>query len=270
MVEKPLLPSPMKTLTLLLLSLFEPTYSFNLPNNFKPPSLPNLQNEPSRATKEAELLEAIAYTGNGKNADLDTQTRVLRMVRNLETAYPTSESLLSNPEEAKILDGDWYLQYTQPSELETVDTADAWQAVSPSEGESNIETRKFNAAGSVTAAGITVSASKNIPKQTFDVVNVRVQNEIVTGFGKVTVAGRFRQSSAVPQRAVVAFDTARIALNLGLTLDIGFLFQLRALLKGTDEAGWVETTYCSDDMRIGRGNKGSLFVLTRDIDAVAN
>ena len=190
------------------------------------------------------------------------------MVRNLETTYPTSDTLLSNPEEAKILDGDWYLQYTQPSELENVDSSDdAWVPVS---AESNIETRKFNASGTVTAAGITVDAASNIPKQSFDIANSRVQNEVMAGIGKITVAGRFRQSSAVPQRAVVAFDTAKIALKLGLTLDIGFLFGIRAALKGTDEAGWVETTYCSDLMRIGRGNKGSLFVLTRDIDAVKN
>lgn len=269
----PRLPFPPATMKTLLLALFiasvcERVHSFNLPNIFKPPALPKIQATPSSASKEAELLEAISYTANGKNADLETQTRVLKMVRNLETTYPTSDTLLSNLEEAKILDGDWYLQYTQPSELENVDSSDdAWVPVS---AESNIETRKFNASGTVTAAGITVDAASNIPKQSFDIANSRVQNEVMAGIGKITVAGRFRQSSAVPQRAVVAFDTAKIALKLGLTLDIGFLFGIRAALKGTDEAGWVETTYCSDVMRIGRGNKGSLFVLTRDIDAVKN
>jgi hypothetical protein len=254
---------------LFLLAALESVYSFNLPNIFKPPSLPKIQTE-SSAPKEAELLEAISYTANGKNADIETQTRVLKLVRNLETTYPTSPTLLSNPNEAKILDGDWYLQYTQTSELDGVDSEDAWVPVSASEGEAKIETRKFKAAGSVSGGGIPVDASKTTPKQSFDIAQSRVQNEILTGFGKVTVAGRFRQSSSVPTRAVVAFDTAKIALNIGLTLDISFLFGIRASLKGTDEAGWVETTYCSNDMRIGRGNKGSLFVLTRDINAVKN
>jgi hypothetical protein len=239
--------------------------SFNLPSFFKPPSSPNIQ---SSAPKESELLESISFTSNGKNADLETQTRVLKIVRSLEKTFPTSQTLLSNLEEAKILDGDWYLQYTQPSELENIDIDDQWVPVSASEGESRIETRQFNARGSVAATGLTVDASKNVAKQSFDVENSRVTNQIMTDFGLVTVSGTFRQSSAVPHRAVVAFDTARIALNIGPTLDLSFLFGIRAALKGTSEAGWVETTYCSSDVRIGRGNKGSLFVLTRDRDSV--
>ena len=240
----------------------QPVHSFNLPKIFKPPSLPKIQTE-NIPSKEAELLTAISYTAGGKNADTTTQVQVSKMVRDLETNYPPSENLLSDPEEAKILDGDWYLQYTRASD-------DAWVPVDASEGESKIETRKFEAAGSVSGGGIPVDASKNIPRQSFDISNSRVQNEIMTGIGLVTVAGRFRQSKAVPNRAVVAFDTAKIDLNFGPTLDISIVFKIRAAVKGTDEAGWVETTYCSNNVRIGRGNKGSMFVLTRDIDAVKN
>ena len=50
--------------------------------------------------------------------------------------------------------------------------------------------------------------------------------------------------------------------------DISFLFDIRGLIKGTKEAGWLETTYISKNMRIGRGNKGSMFILTRDRDAM--
>ena len=96
-----------------------------------------------------------------------------------------------------------------------------------------------------------------------------MKNEVKTGFGQVTVGGTFRPSTKVPLRAIVAFDIAKVALDVGFTIDLGFLLDLRAALKnGNKEAGWVETTYISDDMRIGRGNKGSLFILTRDSDAV--
>jgi hypothetical protein len=43
---------------------------------------------------------------------------------------------------------------------------------------------------------------------------------------------------------------------------------IRGLIKGTKEAGWLETTYISKNMRIGRGNKGSMFILTRNKDAM--
>ena len=36
-----------------------------------------------------------------------------------------------------------------------------------------------------------------------------------------------------------------------------------AFLSGADDASWLETTYLSDKVRLGRGNKGSIFVLRR-------
>ena len=36
-----------------------------------------------------------------------------------------------------------------------------------------------------------------------------------------------------------------------------------SLTTGADDVAWLETTYLSDDVRVGRGNKGSVFFLTR-------
>mmetsp|Transcript_14692 Transcript_14692/g.31182 ORF Transcript_14692/g.31182 Transcript_14692/m.31182 type:complete len:265 (+) Transcript_14692:163-957(+) len=245
--------------------------AFNLPgitNIFKPPT--TAASRKPNTNDEQLLLQAISNTGNGKNADIETQARVLSIVRRMETSSAPSPTLLSNPEEAKALDGDWYLQYTAPSEIDDggVSADDKWVAVEASEGESNIETRQFGNAGSVSGGGIPVDASSNTALQIFDMENTRVTNEIQTGIGLVTVGGTFSQSTTVPLRALVAFDTAKIALDIGPTIDISFLFDIRAAIKGSKNAGWVETTYLSPDVRIGRGNKGSLFVLTRDGDAV--
>lgn len=247
--------------------------AFNLPgisNLFKPPTVGVPKT--SLANDELQLLQAISNTGNGKDADIETQSRVLSIVRRIETSAPPSSTLLSNPEEAKILDGDWYLQYTAPSEIddEVGATGDKWVAVEASEGDSNIETRQFKKAGTVSGGGIPVDASNNVALQSFDIGKSRVKNEIMTGLGLVTVGGTFSQSDKVPLRALVAFDLAKIELNVGPTLDISFLFDIRAAIKGSKNAGWVETTYISNEMRIGRGNKGSMFILTRDRDAVKN
>ena len=48
----------------------------------------------------------------------------------------------------------------------------------------------------------------------------------------------------------------------------GWLFALirrlrPALTDGLDDTPWLDTTYLSPRMRLGRGNKGSVFVLTR-------
>jgi hypothetical protein len=52
-------------------------------------------------------------------------------------------------------------------------------------------------------------------------------------------------------------------------INLGFLFPALAFLRGgTKDNGWLETTYLDSDLRIGRGNKGTLFVLTRDRNAL--
>ncbi|KAL9185468.1 hypothetical protein ACHAXT_003245 [Thalassiosira profunda] len=246
--------------------------AFNLPgltNIFQPPAPTSAAGGGKKlASEESQLLAAISNTGNGKDADLATQARVLSLVRKMETASPPSPTLLSNVDEAKsMLDGDWYLQYTAPSEID-VDSEgdDKWVAVDAAEGDANIETRQFGTAGSVSGGGIPVDASSDPALQSFDIDNSRVTNKIMAGIGQVTVGGGFRQSSKVPLRAVVGFDTAKIALNVGPTIDISFLFDIRAAIKGTFDAGWLEVTYISDNLRIGRGNKGSLFILTREKD----
>ena len=253
--------------------IFGSVRAFNFPTiptiTFNPPSRFVVVRGGAERKNEVQLLRTIKDTGNGKNADIPTQVRVLSIVRKIETLTPPSPTLLSNLDEAKsLLDGEWYLQYTAPSEIDGVNPDDKWVATDASEGESNIETRQFNTAGSVSGGGIPVDASSTVAVQSFDVDNSRVKNVITTGLGVVTVGGTYSQSPSSPLRAVVAFDTAKIDLTIGLTVDLSFLFDLRAAVKGSRNAGWLETTYVSKDVRIGRGNKGSVFILTRDRDAL--
>ena len=249
-----------RSATAILICQFLATaHSFNLGSILKPPTFQ--AGSSSLANYESVLLQQISGTGNGKNADIETQARVLSLVRKLETSKQPSQSLLSDPKEAQILDGDWFLQYTAPSDIDSVDADEKWTATSE---EAKINTRKAGLQGAVSGGGIPVDASNNVAKQTFDLENQRVTNEIQTGLGLVVVGGPFRQSDTVPLRAIVGFDIAQVG-----PVDISFLFDIRAKLKGGSyDSGWVETTYVSDNIRIGRGNKGSLFILTRDRDAV--
>ena len=66
----------------------------------------------------------------------------------------------------------------------------------------------------------------------------------------------------------MAFDKCKITLHNGFVLDLSFVFSALGVLKGTKENGWLETTYLDDGMRIGRGDKGTMFILTRDQAAV--
>jgi len=239
-------------------------FAFNLPNllpNFKPPTNgASLQNDLERG-----LLRAIDGTQNGKTADQRTQEGVLSIVKEMEKSFAPKETLLTNPKDAEILDGDWWLQFTMND--------DTYSVVDGSEGDSKITTKQFkeDAQGSISAGGIKVDNNNNggegnPARQSFDVANGRVVNEIETGIGLVTVGIAFRPSRSVPRRALASFDTGTIATKFGLTISLDWIFDLRAKIKGSKESGWLETTYVSPYMRLGRGNKGSVFILTREKD----
>ena len=76
---------------------------------FNLPGITNILKPPTKsvavglADDEKQLLQAISNTGNGKNADIETQARVLSIVRRMETNATPSSTLLSNPEEVSYL-----------------------------------------------------------------------------------------------------------------------------------------------------------------------
>jgi hypothetical protein len=198
------------------------------------------------------------------------------MVNFLETKSPASPTLLTNGAEAQKIDGQWYLQYTQPSELEGVTDIPTWKpADSTMEVVSKLDTRAANNQGSVSVTflgSVKVDTSEKLTTQTIDIQQARVTNFVDQDAFTVQVAGGFELDESVANRVIVSFDTAKITLkNLNdFVLDLSVLFKVRAFLKGGVTAGgWLETTYIDDDVRIGRGNRGSLFVLTRDRGAVA-
>ena len=52
-------------------------------------------------------MKSISFTNNGKSATPEKQLEVLDLVRSLEVKQPPSPNLLSDPKEAKLLDGVW-------------------------------------------------------------------------------------------------------------------------------------------------------------------
>mmetsp|Transcript_18163 Transcript_18163/g.41694 ORF Transcript_18163/g.41694 Transcript_18163/m.41694 type:complete len:293 (+) Transcript_18163:440-1318(+) len=218
-----------------------------------------------------ELLDTISITNNGKDSSLETQVRVLGLVDYLETNAPVSKTLLTDPTEAKIVDGTWYLQYTQPSEPEGVDMEKDVKPWTPEESSitKKLDSRQAKNEGSVSFLGLfSVDTSKKLTTQTIGVEDKLFANAVEQDFGTIEVKGFFEIDS-VPNRIIASFEQGTLTLKNGSVIDFSFLFALRAILKGGLKAGgWLETTYIDEDVRIGRGNRGSLFVLTRNKDLV--
>lgn len=220
----------------------------------------------SREYLEKELIKSISNTEYGKSATISKQIDVLDQVSTLETEFPAPA--LKDVLEDGTIAGTWYLQYTAPSELDGIEGDEAKSTWEIKDAEENITTKRFEAKGSVSAAGIDVDVSNKPPKQIFDLTEKMVYNEVVLPKAFVRVGGTFRLSEKNKKRAVVSFNLCTIDLNF-IKLDLGFLFGVAGFFRGSTENGWLETTYLSENVRIGRGNKGSMFVLTRDEGAVA-
>jgi hypothetical protein len=158
------------------------------------------------------------------------------------------------------------LQYTSPSQVGDSDAfPDAWK---PAVAEKNVNRRPFEARGSISAQGISVDTSNRVVTQTIDTDNARVTNDIELDWGSVQVSGAFAVSPMVSNRVLVTFDTALINVINGPSLNLGFVFAVLSFIRRTKVNGWLETTFVDADMRIGRGDKGTMFVLTRDRNAV--
>lgn len=145
-----------------------------------------------------------------------------------------------------------------------------WEPVDAEKGSTKIETRPFQAKGSVSAAGVVVDTSNKLVLQILDVTNRKVTNQVNFDWGKVVVSGTFRQSPTIANRAIVAFDTADISFSVpnvdqGFIVSLGWVFTVIAAFRnGNRDNGWLETTYVDSTLRLGCGNKGTMFILTRE------
>eukprot|EP00614_Pseudopedinella_elastica_P022643 CAMPEP_0172637802 /NCGR_PEP_ID=MMETSP1068-20121228/210762_1 /TAXON_ID=35684 /ORGANISM="Pseudopedinella elastica, Strain CCMP716" /LENGTH=211 /DNA_ID=CAMNT_0013450543 /DNA_START=306 /DNA_END=941 /DNA_ORIENTATION=+ len=200
----------------------------------------------------------LAVTLAKQIGTFESKERVRHAFEKLESSLPTPENLLDT-EQAALLDGSWDLLYTIAAD------------VSPETGEDPTRGEY----GKVNAGGIRLSTTDEGAQttQAFDLENGRISNTVTKPFltsrgtplfyTMTKVSGPFSRSPVSGRRADVAFDTLEFGIGTyRFTLD--WFFPLLYTIKGPEETlSWLETTHLSDDLRLGRGNKGSIFILAR-------
>jgi PAP_fibrillin len=192
-------------------------------------------------TRKANLINAIAPVNRGLQMTENQRKTIFSAVAYLEELNPNS-SPNNTPE---LLDGNWLLLFTTSQELLGIDRfplyklGNIYQCLRVAEG------KIFNVAeikGLPMLSGV-VSVCAN-----FTVVD---EKRVKVNFERL-VAG---SQSLIGYQDVNSFiDTLRSPKKL-LAID----FQI----KREDQKGWLETTYLDQDLRIGRGNEGNLFVLRK-------
>ena len=212
----------------------------------------------SPATAEASLLNLVEAGGKKRT--------ILQAFKDLEDAVPAPEDLLLKERSAALADGRWTL-------LGSI-------AAKVGDEEEMVDSGISNA---INASGIVVdAATARKPVQQIDVRRQRIANELYRPLplgqnAIIRVAGSFapRPEQAVGRRAYVNFDSLEFFVETDTgavrVLSLGWLFALiravrPALTDGDADGPWLETTYLSERVRLGRGNKGSIFVLSRSND----
>ncbi|MEL6928682.1 MAG: PAP/fibrillin family protein [Cyanobacteria bacterium J06600_6] len=193
-------------------------------------------------TKKAELLEAIAGKNRGLLANEIDNARVLSAIQQLEDTNPNQKPL-----EAKdLLNGDWRLLYTTSKGILGLDRfplfklGQIYQCIRVSEA------KVYNIAEIV---GLPMLEGLVSVAASFDPVSERRVNVI---FERSIVGLQRFLSYRTPAKLIQQIESGKKFLPIDFKID------------RESQKGWLETTYLDEDMRIGRGNEGNVFVLTKE------
>jgi len=190
---------------------------------------------------KSALLEAIAGKNRGLLATDSERQAILAAVAQLEERNPTPRPL----EAIDKLNGNWRLLFTT------------------SQGLLKIDQFPFVKLGQI---------YQYIQASSSSIYNVAETSGLPYLEGMVSVTAKFVPLS--DRRVKVNFERSIIGLQRLVdyrSVD-HFIKQVEAgekfkaidfIITNREQKGWLDVTYLDDDLRIGRGNEGSVFVLTK-------
>jgi hypothetical protein len=190
---------------------------------------------------KSELLEAIAGKNRGLLSTEQDKQAILMAIAQLEDRNPTPRPI----EAGELLDGNWRLLYTT------------------SKGLLNIDQLPLLKLGQIYQC---------IRVKTESVYNIAEIYGLPYLEGIVSVVAKFEPVSE--RRVQVKFERSIVGLQrlISYQSPTDFIQQIEAgkkftaidtKLDSSRQQGWLDITYLDTDMRIGRGNEGSVFVLSK-------
>lgn len=190
---------------------------------------------------KAALMDAIAGKNRGILATERDKQAILMAIARLEERNPTPRPV----EASDLLDGNWRLLYTTSRSL------------------LNIDQLPLLKLGQIYQC---------IRVKTKSVYNIAEVYGLPYLEGFVSVAARFEPVSE--RRVQVKFERSIFGLQrlIGYQSPGDFIQQIEASKKfaaidisldSRDQQGWLDITYLDDNLRLGRGNEGSVYVLSK-------
>lgn len=189
---------------------------------------------------KVELMDVIAGRNRGLLATEQDKQAILIAIAQLEDRNPTPRPV----EAYDLLDGNWRLLYTTSKSL------------------LNIDALPLLKLGQIYQC---------IRAKTASVYNIAEVYGLPYLEGLVSVAARFEPLSQ--HRIQVKFERSIFGLQrlIGYQSPADFIQQIEMgkrfaaidINLNRDQQGWLDITYLDDNLRIGRGNEGSVYVLTK-------
>jgi hypothetical protein len=190
---------------------------------------------------KAALMDAIAGTNRGLLATEAQKQAILAATANLEDFNPTPRPV----EAGNLLDGNWRLLYTTSKAL------------------LNLDRLPLCKLGQIYQC---------IRVETTSVYNIAEIYGLPYLEGLVSIAAKFEPVSG--RRVQVKFERSIIGLQRLIEynspgtfiqqIEEGRKFPAIDIAVNSDkQQGWLDITYIDNDLRIGRGNEGSVFILSK-------
>lgn len=193
--------------------------------------------------QKTRLLEAIAGKNRGLLVTENDKVNILTAVEQLEDHNPNPHPLEKS---TALLDGNWRLLYTTSRSILGLDRV------------------PFLQLGQIYQC-IRIAERK--------IYNIAEITGIPLLEGLVSVCASFETVS--DRRVDVKFERSIVGLQRAMgyqsvnhfiqEIETGKRFlAIDFSLSGRESSGWLEITYLDEDLRIGRGNEGNVFVLAKE------
>ncbi len=191
--------------------------------------------------EKVKLLELVAHCNRGITATATEKVAIAAAIAQLEERNPTPDPL----DQAAKLEGDWLLLYTTSGELLGIDRVPLLNLGPIYQSIRTADAKIYNIAevkGIPFLEGIISVVADFTPVD---------QRRADVGFTRAIWGGQRLMRYQSPSQFIDAIASGQKFMAIDFAI------------KPRDRHGWVDITYLDDDLRIGRGNVGSLFVLKK-------
>mmetsp|Transcript_111 Transcript_111/g.256 ORF Transcript_111/g.256 Transcript_111/m.256 type:complete len:271 (-) Transcript_111:203-1015(-) len=224
--------------------------------------------------QKQKLLKLVSGTNRGKDAQPEQVAEIIRAVEELEAL-----NSIVNPALSPLVSGKWSLLYTGSASLEAAkERAEKEGVIGSTVTEmtgSSSNSAPLLPGGDPTKAPL----GRRVTTQNGFINNKGNFQDIMADDGKVENRAEFdifgaacelkimgscaqvpaEETDGEARRLAVAFDSVQFKLGPLGPLSI----PLSWANGGKGPQGWVDTTYLDEELRVGRGDKGSIFVAAR-------